>query len=272
MTTELKDRLRKFARGKGRLTVLTGAGVSAESGIPTFRGPEGYWNVGSVNYTPQEIGTFEMFQKNPEEVWKWYLFRRTVCHQSQPNPGHQAIVELEKILGDRFTLITQNVDGLHLRAGNSLERTYLIHGTLDYVRCSVSCTDQLYPFPKGIGDKDRDSDLTAEEMKLLACPNCGALTRPHILWFDEYYDERYFRFKSSLQVAKETELLITIGTSGATTLPVQVVDLALKSGATMIDINIEPNIFSHAAVEMGSGYFLQGPSGEILPQLLEYFR
>ncbi|MCI4668119.1 MAG: NAD-dependent deacetylase [Bacteroidia bacterium] len=272
ISAKLHNEIVDFVKGNGRLTVLTGAGVSAESGIPTFRGPEGYWKVGSKNYTPQEIGTLAMFKRNPKEVWKWYLFRRTVCHEAQPNPGHMAIVEMEKLLGDRFTLITQNVDGLHHRAGNSIEKTFLIHGTLDYVRCSVPCSNKLYPFPKGIEPKQRDSDLSDEEMKVLACPNCGALTRPHILWFDEYYNEEHFRFKSSLDVASETELLITVGTSGATTLPLQVMDTALSSGSMMIDVNIEPNIFAHSAIESGRGHFLQGPSGKVLPEIVEVIK
>ncbi|MEL6134444.1 MAG: Sir2 family NAD-dependent protein deacetylase, partial [Bacteroidota bacterium] len=193
----LREQLIQFYKSKKRLIILTGAGVSAESGIPTFRGPEGYWKVGSRNYMPQEIGTQEMFRREPQEVWKWYLFRRTVCQEARPNPGHEAIATLEKMMGDRLTLITQNVDGLHLRAGNSLDRTYLIHGSLEYVRCSVPCSSKLYPFPQGISPKDRDSDVTEDEWKALACPNCGAMTRPHILWFDEYYNEEYFKFKSS---------------------------------------------------------------------------
>lgn len=272
ISEKLQQAILSFLEGKGRLTVLTGAGVSAESGIPTFRGPEGYWQIGSQNYQPQEIGTFRMFEQNPAEVWKWYLFRRTVCHKAQPNPGHRAVFEMEQLLGDRFTLITQNVDGLHLRAGNSLEKTYLIHGTLDYVRCSKSCNNNLYPFPMGIGPKKRDSILSKEEMDLLACPNCGELTRPHILWFDEYYNEKYFRFKSSLAAACETELLITVGTSGATTLPLQVVDSALSAGSLMIDVNIEPSLFSHTAIESGRGHFLQGPSGKILPEIVKVIR
>lgn len=271
ISSELTTKLQRFAKSDHQLLVLTGAGVSAESGIPTFRGPEGYWKVGSVNYQPQEIGTYRMFQENPKEVWRWYLFRRTVCQQAQPNPGHEAIVALERLFGDRFTLISQNVDGLHLRAGNSLDRTFLVHGTLEYVRCSVNCTNNLYPFPKGIGDFDRETPLTDETMSLLACPNCGALTRPHILWFDEFYNERHFRFRSSLAAAASAGLLITVGTSGATNLPNQVVEMVLRDGELMVDVNIEPNLFSHAAVQSGNGYFLQGPSGEVLPELVQLF-
>jgi len=269
ISEKLKREIQQFIQGKGRLTVLTGAGVSAESGIPTFRGPQGYWKVGSDNYTPEEIATHDMFVKHPRDVWMWYLFRRTVCHRALPNPGHYALVELENLLEDRFTLITQNVDGLHLRAGNSLERTFMIHGTLDYVRCSQDCSTDLYPFPKKVGAKLRNSHLSDAEMNLLRCPKCGEMTRPHVLWFDEVYNEKYFRFKSSLAVAAQTDILITIGTSGATTLPIQVVDTAIRSGALLIDINIEPSLFSYEAIESGRGFYLQGPSGKILPEILQ---
>ena len=124
-TPFLKEVLADFFHSDKKITILTGAGISAESGIPTFRGTEGYWRIGSTNYKPQTIGTYEMFRKQPEEVWKWFLFRKTVCQKAQPNSGHEAVVELEKVFQDRFTLITQNVDGLHLRAGNSLDRTFL---------------------------------------------------------------------------------------------------------------------------------------------------
>ncbi|MEQ1739336.1 MAG: Sir2 family NAD-dependent protein deacetylase [Methyloglobulus sp.] len=122
------------------ITVLTGAGVSAESGIPTFRGPEGYWTVGSRNYQPSEIATQAMFQRNPKEIWKWFLYRRGICEDALPNPGHLAIVKMEKLLGSRFRLVTQNVDGLHLRAGSNIDRTYQVHGNLNYMRCARECS------------------------------------------------------------------------------------------------------------------------------------
>lgn len=268
LPTELHARLAAVWRGKQRVTVLTGAGVSAESGIPTFRGPEGYWQVGSRNFTPQEIGTLAMYQAAPDEVWKWYLFRHTVCQKAQPNAGHHAIVELERLLGDRFALITQNVDGLHLRAGNSRERTFHVHGSLASVRCGKSCTKTLHPFPTGMPPKDRDTDLTDADRALLACPDCGALTRPHVLWFDEYYDETWYRFESSLRLADVTDLLITVGTSGATNLPNHVLARVLNAGGTVVDVNPNPNIFGKTATRSG-GYALQGAAGDVLPAIVE---
>ena len=123
---------------------LTGAGISAESHIPTFRGEEGYWTVGSKHYHPTELATRQAFSELPMDVWAWYLFRRTVCRRAEPNPGHLLLARLEKHLGERFLLVTQNVDGLHLRAGNSLEKTYQVHGNIDFMRCWKEFTKSSY--------------------------------------------------------------------------------------------------------------------------------
>ena len=136
---------------------------SVESGIPTFRGEEGYWTVGSAEYHPQEMATYAMFSQLPDEVWTWYLYRRTICRQAGPNAGHLALVELETLLADRFVLITQNVDGLHLQAGNSLKRTYQIHGNIDYMRCSAECSTDIYPVPDEISPKAKGDHLTQAE-------------------------------------------------------------------------------------------------------------
>lgn len=247
------------------LVVLTGAGISAESGIPTFRGREGYWTVGSREYHPQEMATFAMFSEKPEEVWSWYLYRRTVCRGARPNPGHLAVVEMEKLLGERFLLITQNVDGLHLRAGNSRERTYQIHGNIDFARCAAECSTALFPLPEDLPPKPRGEGLTDREREALVCPRCGGRARPHVLWFDECYDEEHFRFHSSLRAAASAGVLLVVGTSGATNLPMQVGQMALSSGATIVDVNPEPNPFSSMAQRAGSGYFLQGSGGAYLP-------
>ena len=119
MDVSLDQALAAALAGDGAFVVVTGAGVSAESGIPTFRGQDGYWTVGSRVYHPQELATHAAFRRMPEEVWRWYLYRLGVCRAAEPNPAHVALVELERALGDRFRLVTQNVDGLHLRAGSS---------------------------------------------------------------------------------------------------------------------------------------------------------
>ena len=269
MTHQLIETLRNLPLADQQITVLTGAGISAESGIPTFRGPEGYWTIGSSEYHPQEMATLRMFQKHPDEVWPWYLYRLFVCISATPNAGHQALVEMERLFKDRFMLITQNVDGLHLSAGNSLERTYQIHGNLQYMRCSRACGQPLLPIPLQLARKDKTGGLTAEESALLQCPSCGQRTRPHVLWFDETYDEEYFHFYSALEVARRTTLLIVIGTSGATNLPNQIVAEVFRAGGMIIDINIEPTHFSRIAQESRGGGFLEAPSGEVLPQIVE---
>src|SRR5687767_24974 len=127
-------RAQQAVAGGGKVVVLTGAGVSAESGIPTFRGKEGYWTVGSREYHPQELATHEAFTQMPWDVWAWYLYRRAVCRAASPNAAHEACVRWDAALGARFALITQNVDGLHRRAGSPAERTFPIHGDIGLMR------------------------------------------------------------------------------------------------------------------------------------------
>jgi NAD-dependent deacetylase len=268
LNLELKQKLAELAQTASHITALTGAGVSAESGIPTFRGSEGYWTIGSKVYHPQEMATYAMFCQKPEEVWCWYLYRRGVCRQAKPNPGHLSLVELEEHFGHRFTLITQNVDGLHLRAGNSLERTYQIHGNVDYMRCAQNCSPDIYPIPEHVPGKAKDEPLTEADRQALRCPRCGSRTRPHVLWFDEYYDEVHYRFQSSLRVADQTDLLIVAGTSGVTNLPNQVAWKVAERRGVIIDVNVQENIFTELALANG-GYFLQQPSGVGLPELVK---
>jgi len=270
MDEKLESILRTYRESQGNITVLTGAGISAESGIPTFRGKEGYWTVGSQVYHPEEMATLEMFRLMPYEVWQWYLYRKTVCANAQPNAGHQAIANLENLFRDRFCLITQNVDGLHLRAGNSFERTFQIHGNINTMRCSEECTTEVTPIPPDIPPKDKETSLTEEDKRKLVCPRCGAVSRPHVLWFDEYYNEHHFRFNSSIQRARETDLLLVAGTSGATNLPMQVGVIVAQKGSGFVYINPEPNPFSYMARDSTSGYYYCGSSGEILPAIVEF--
>jgi NAD-dependent protein deacetylase/lipoamidase len=268
LPTRLAERLSQLGAGGGNLVVLTGAGISAESGIPTFRGADGYWVVGSKTYHPQEIATHDMFIRNPEAVWAWYLSRRAVCHAAEPNPGHEAVVELETLFGERFRLITQNVDGLHLRAGSTLERTYQIHGNLDYARCDVECGQPVWSLPETLVlTQSQGTHLPAGMADRLRCPRCHAWARPHVLWFDEYYDEEHYRYDSSIRAATSAEVLLVVGTSGATRLPMQVGHLASEAGALMIDVNIEANPFSRLAETQG-GFFLKGPSAMVLPGIV----
>jgi NAD-dependent deacetylase len=270
---EYENVLKRFRESDGRLTVLTGAGISAESGIPTFRGPEGYWTVGSKEYRPEEMATMAMFSMDPWEVWAWYIYRHTVCSRAEPNTGHLAIAEMEMIFGDRFQLVTQNVDGLHLRAGNSEARTFQIHGNLNFIRCADNCSRKLFPFPKGIDAKEKNEPVTDAEKALLRCPNCQGLARPHVLWFDEYYNENYFRAESALQCAINTDLLLVVGTAGATNLPMQIVGIVCRnSKAIVVDINPQANPFRSLAENHPGGIVMEGGGGEHLSKILSVWQ
>jgi NAD-dependent deacetylase len=264
MDPALSDILDRTRRARGRVLALTGAGISAESGIPTFRGAEGYWVVGSRNYVPQEMATRAMFDQQPEEVWRWYLYRFGICKDAQPNDGHRALVALDRALGDRFTLVTQNIDGLHLRAGATPARTFCIHGDAGFVRCADECPAGLLPLPD-LGRRDGRSPLTAEERARLTCPRCGAWLRPHVLWFDEYYDEEHYRADSAMRAAALAALLLVVGTSGATNLPAQIGELAWRRGIPIVDVNPEDNPFADLASR--AGFVARGSAGEWLPPI-----
>ncbi len=263
----LAQTLRTFDPHRHRLVALTGAGVSAESGIPTFRGNDGFWRIGSRDYQPQEIATMETFRQYPEKVWQWYLYRLGLCRSAAPNPGHEALAAMEAGLGGRFTLITQNVDGLHLAAGNTHARTLEIHGNLSYMRCARECTPGITPLPLPGTRRDRDTPLTEAETTQLHCPSCGGWGRPHVLWFDEIYNEHYYRAQTALGAASRATLLLVAGTSGATNLPNRIVYLAARRGVTIIEINIAPSPFSRLVTGSPGGEFIQAPAGEVLPEV-----
>src|SRR5512142_2002105 len=215
---ELLNLLEPIKRSRRNVLVLTGAGISAESGIPTFRGSEGYWVIGSKNYMPEEMATLAMFERHPEQVWRWYLMRFGVCRKAQPNLAHNALVRLENAFCDRFTLVTQNIDGLHRRAGSSEARTHCIHGDAAYVRCASECGVGILQLP-AVDVTSTERELTAEQRRQLSCTRCGGWLRPHVLWFDECYDEPLYRAQSAMRAAADADILIVIGTSGATNLP-----------------------------------------------------
>jgi NAD-dependent deacetylase len=249
----------------GTLVVVTGAGVSAESGIPTFRGAEGYWTVGSRVYQPQELATQAAFRRMPEEVWRWYLYRLGVCRAAAPNAGHVALVELERALGDRFLLVTQNVDGLHLRAGSSRDRTYQIHGNIHFMRCAGAHGDEIVEVPDQVPGLGPEDPLPEPIRGVLRCGRCQGWARPHVLWFDEYYDEEIYRFESSLTAAASAAVLVTVGTSGNTNLPNQMVAAARRGGALLVDVNPEENPFGRNALA-AEGICLRGRASEELPR------
>ncbi len=255
----------------GPIVFLTGAGISAESGIPTFRGPEGYWRIGSKNYRAEELATYEAFLEMPDEVWAWYLFRRGVCRAAAPNAAHLALVEAERLLGDRFLLLTQNVDGLHLRAGNTLARTHQVHGNIDYLRCEDE-HPALRVVPEAIDLAwAKDRKLTPAEIAILKCCH-GRWSRPHVLWFDEAYDEPLFRFESSIRAAAEAAMLVVVGTSGATSLPTHVVSIAAQRGIPLVCINADPSPFTQVTESLDDGLVLLGTAGEHMPRVLDALR
>lgn len=231
-----------------RVCVLTGAGVSAESGVPTFRASDGLWEGHPI----EEVATPYGFQRDPQLVWDFYNARRANVRKVHPNPGHHALVHLEEYFEDRiggcFTLVTQNVDGLHREAGskNVLE----IHGSLYRTRCT-GCFEV----------KERGLDRLA---KLPHC-ECGAMLRPDIVWFHEALPEDVW--EAAQRAASECDVLLVVGTSAVVHPAASLIPIAKRSrtpGATVIELNLTPTEASHHA-DIG----LYGPSGEVLPKLLE---
>jgi len=254
----------------GTVIVLTGAGVSAESGIPTFRGQEGYWTVGAREYHPQELATHAAFTEMPWEVWAWYLYRRGVCRAASPNDAHYAIARWDdamKSSADRFALVTQNIDGLHRRAGSPAARTFAIHGELEQMRCSVECCLDRWPIPAAVPALAKGEAVAEATRALLVCPACGQMARPHVLWFDESYDEERFHLDTVRGLASAAVLVVVVGTSAQTNLPWQVVMLAARNGATIVDVNTEDNPFGEIAAH--SGGVIRGSAATNLPLLVD---
>jgi NAD-dependent deacetylase len=268
MTLTRASLLERIAASPGPIVFLTGAGISAESGIPTFRGPEGYWRVGSRNYHPMELATAAAFAAMPEDVWSWYLHRRRVCRRALPNAAHESLAALERRLpSDRFLLVTQNVDGLHLRAGNSLERTYQIHGNIDFCRCTEGCAPAVRALPQLISDGGSEArTLSTADAAALRC-GCGAWLRPHVLWFDETYDEPLFRFESARRAADQASALIVVGTSGATTLPSLMCQRAAAREIPFVVIDPADTAFGELAAGGPAGFILRGSASALLPDL-----
>ena len=257
--------------GERRVVVLTGAGISAESGVPTFRGPGGYWtSADGQGFRAMDLARASTFAREPHLVWRFYLERLEHVAKVRPNAAHLAIVELENALGDRCTLVTQNVDGLHQRAGSSEERTYAIHGDLGSVRCAVGCSRTVWPIAapaRRPGSAQLDGASGAPPPGL-ACPRCGGWLRPHVLWFDECYDEEWFRFDSTRAAIAAADLLMVVGTSGATTLPNLVVDSADSRRVPFLVIDTEPSPFAVRASRSPHAAFLHGPATVCVPEVV----
>jgi NAD-dependent deacetylase len=197
-----------------RITVLTGAGISAESGVPTFRGPGGLWE----NHRPEELATPEAFARDPELVWRWYAWRQGIVHGARPNRAHEALAEFEKNQSERIglTIVTQNVDGLHARAGS--ENLLELHGNMFRTRCMR---------------EGRIETLTEPVATIPPHCKCGAMLRPDVVWFGETID----LIGPAMQLASQSDLLLIVGTSGVVYPAAGLIDL-VRSGLT-VEINPE---------------------------------
>jgi NAD-dependent deacetylase len=222
-----------------RVVVLTGAGISAESGVPTFRGHRGLWR----QHRPEELATPEAFARDPKLVWEWYDWRRGLIGACQPNPAHRTLVDMETRLPD-FTLITQNVDGLHHLAGS--QRVLELHGNIWRMRCTREGTKQV----------DQLTPLTEIPPR---CANCGALLRPDVVWFGESLPADVL--EAAFAAAAACDLMLVIGTSAvvqpAATLPL----IAKQNGAVLVEVNTELTPLSDY-VDLS----LRQPAAQALPQ------
>ncbi|MDU9416304.1 NAD-dependent deacylase [Pseudomonas sp. zfem005] len=231
------------------LVVFTGAGISAESGIPTFRDRlTGLWE----RYEASELASAEGFRRDPALVWGWYEWRRTLVHRAQPNAGHLAIARLATLV-PKLTLITQNVDDLHERAG-SREALHL-HGRLDALRC-FACTRPALEIPKP------DEPNEGRRVEPPRCTRCNGKLRPGVVWFGEQLPGDVLR--AAFTAAEECDLLLSIGTSGVVEPAASIPRLALRAGATVLHLNTQP-----VAVQGEREFALAGPAGELLPALLQ---
>ena len=231
---------KRLARAR-RVAVLTGAGVSAESGIATFRDADGLWS----RFKPEELANVRAFLENPDLVQSWYRERRRIAREAQPNPGHTALTRLETLVDD-FTLITQNVDSLHERAGsrNILE----LHGNITRSYC-IDCRRE----PEA-------PDLVEE--RLATCKACGGLIRPDVVWFGEILPER--TIEAAYQAAKRADVFLSVGTSAVVYPAADIPRIAGHHGAYVAEINIEPSAIADMIDET-----VLGSSGTVLPRLVE---
>ena len=263
------DELRQWRRTRpdGEVLWLTGAGISAESGIPTFRGEDGIWTVGSQDYHPQEMATQAAFRTMPREVWSWYLYRRGICARAKPNQAHQALAQYVNQV-DATHIVTQNVDGLHEQSGVNPDRMYEIHGNIARYRCADECTTQTWRFPDAIAtDWEKGRTVNEDELSLIKCKNCHGHGRPHVLWFDEYYSEELYCFQSTRERALRASVLIVVGTTGTTNLPYQMVEMAKRNNENtfIVLINKEPNDFFPAVNALGNGLACLGLASILVP-------
>ncbi len=234
--------LLSFLRGASRAVALTGAGASQESGLRTFRDSQiGLW----AQYRPEELASPEAFARDPKLVWDWYAWRREAIKGARPNAGHYALAEIEKKI-PQFTLITQNVDGLHRMAG-SLALLEL-HGNIQRVRCS-ECGEYAETW-------NEDSETVPR------CDYCEGLLRPDVVWFGESLPRN--QLERAVEASRACDVYFSIGTSGVVQPAASLAHAAKKNGAIIVEINAETTPLTEKA-----DFFLQGKSGEILPALVK---
>ena len=224
------------------ITILTGAGISADSGVPTFRGVDGLWR----NFRAEDLATPEAFERDPRLVWEWYDWRRELIASKQPNSAHAALVALEQRLSNKTWLITQNVDGLHRQAGS--RRLSEIHGNIWMVRCT------------GCGNISEDRRVPIPILP--TCLDCKALLRPHIVWFGESLDPTDLRRCG--ESLRSCDLLLVIGTSGVVYPAAGFAAAAKEAGAAVVEINLDETPHSDL-VDLS----LRGRAKDLVPQLIQ---
>lgn len=230
----------KLSRARS-VTVLTGAGISADSGVPTFRGTDGLWRT----FRAEDLATPEAFARDPRLVWEWYDWRRELIAKKRPNPAHETVAQMERRF-DRFWLITQNVDGLHRDAGS--RNLSEIHGNIWMVRCTAC----------GLVTENRDVPISI----LPRCRSCGGLLRPHIVWFGEALSEEDLR--ASDEALRSCDLCLIVGTSGLVHPAAGFATVAKRAGAFVVEINLDTTAQSGIVDTV-----LQGRAKEIVPLLLQ---
>jgi NAD-dependent deacetylase len=222
------------------IVVLTGAGISAESGIPTFRDAQtGLWQ----RYSPQELATPQAFEKDPELVWKWYAWRRTLISNAKPNPGHQALAQMEPLFTN-FTVITQNIDGLHQEAGS--KKVIELHGNIYQARCTVE--NLLF-------NSWYDNDAFPP-----TCPSCGGLLRPNVVWFGENLPAD--ALESAYSLSMQADIMLCVGTSAIVQPAASLPFVALRNHAFLIEVNPAPT-----PVTPYTEFHFHRPAGDVLPEL-----
>jgi NAD-dependent deacetylase len=242
MVENIPEKLIRKMKEARRVAVLTGAGISAESGVPTFRGENGLWK----KFRPEELANVNAFLRNPDLVWEWYQYRRKLIEEVQPNPGHYALARMEKIYPE-FLLITQNVDGLHQRAGST--KIVELHGNIlrnRCIECSTGYEEVVWEKGKGVP----------------RCEKCGGLIRPDVVWFGEMLPPG--AMERAEEAARNCDLFFSIGTSAVVYPAASLPGTAKDAGAFVVEINPEPT-----PVSVFADVVLREKSGIILPKLLE---